>query len=291
MRFLLYARSNRLEQVVADAFHECFAASSHQWQTCGLTEFSQPLPEVDVAVLFGLKARGDQVWQQYVAAGKTVLLLDKGYTWHCGSQGSRHWRISINDFHPLAYFQQSPQPPDRWELLQLPIVRRPPDAVPAGQILYVGASQKYYHWRGLGSEAAFAAATLEEAKKYTTKKLVYRARRTDNTVPPLPGIEYGDPDADLLGEFAKTSHLVTYSSNAAVEAVLCGLPVTVLGDGMARPLAQTTIQEVDNPYYPPTEKVQQWAHDLAYCQWTAEEIAAGRMWQHIEPLIAQRTAA
>jgi hypothetical protein len=72
---------------------------------------------------------------------------------------------------------------------------------------------------------------------------------------------------------------VTFSSNAAVEAALAGVPVFACDEGsMALPIANRDLSEIERPALPDRE---QWAFDLAYAQWTLQEFANGSCWQHL----------
>lgn len=70
--------------------------------------------------------------------------------------------------------------------------------------------------------------------------------------------------------------LVTYSSNSAVEAAMLGVPVFLSNDiGMAWPIANTSINNIEDPWMPDREY---WLNGLAYTQWTKDEMAAGLPW-------------
>jgi hypothetical protein len=69
---------------------------------------------------------------------------------------------------------------------------------------------------------------------------------------------------------------VTFNSNSAVDAVLAGVPAYVEDEGgMAFDVASHTVGEIHRP------DRAQWAHDLAYCQWTVDEMASGATWEHL----------
>jgi hypothetical protein len=83
-----------------------------------------------------------------------------------------------------------------------------------------------------------------------------------------------------LTEDLKDAHcVVTWNSNSAVEAAILGKPVFAFDEGsMAWEIANKTLLDVDTPNYPDRK---QWAHNLAYSQWTLSEIGNGEAWRHL----------
>jgi len=76
--------------------------------------------------------------------------------------------------------------------------------------------------------------------------------------------------ATLEEDLSGAAVAVAYSSNAAVDAVLAGVPTVVTHDGaMAHPVAGHRIGDRVTP------DRSQWAARLAWSQWLPEEIAAG----------------
>lgn len=79
--------------------------------------------------------------------------------------------------------------------------------------------------------------------------------------------------SDLANAWA----VVTFMSNAAVEAVIAGFPVFCLGECAARAMGSADLDLIESPLYP--EGREQWAANLAANQWTLEEIASGMAWE------------
>jgi hypothetical protein len=83
-----------------------------------------------------------------------------------------------------------------------------------------------------------------------------------------------------LEEDLKNAHcVVTWNSNSAVEAAIYGKPVFAFDEGsMVWEIANKSLLDLDTPKYPDRK---QWANNLAYCQWTLEEIRNGDAWRHL----------
>ena len=87
-----------------------------------------------------------------------------------------------------------------------------------------------------------------------------------------------DTGVSLAETLEMASGVVTFSSNSGVDAVLAGVPTIAMDAGsMVFGLV---------PAKPPFEKIDEnqrarWLERLAYCQWSAAEVADGTAWEHI----------
>lgn len=74
---------------------------------------------------------------------------------------------------------------------------------------------------------------------------------------------------------------VGWTTNALTEAACLGVPVYAMSGGaMATPVSCTDFTKIDNVQPEPDR--QQWLNDMAYCQWTYNEIRDGVAWEHIK---------
>jgi len=233
--------------------------------------------EIDVAVLVGIKS-GTTLFNSYLRAGKQVVLLDKGFV-----RGRSYWRVSVNAIQPLAYFQRIARPPDRLKKLELTF--SPWRDNPRGSVVFCSGTGKFAKWHGLPPAGDYARQVLKKLQRHTTRKLIYRPKPgREEQEPPIPGFE-ASLGTGLESLWPRLHGLVTYGSNAAVEAILAGIPALVLGDGIARPISSTSLAEIENLRKVPREQVYQWACDWAYCQWTAEEMRSGEMWKTLRRVL------
>lgn len=82
-------------------------------------------------------------------------------------------------------------------------------------------------------------------------------------------------EGTLAEALAGSRLVVAYNSNAAVEAVLAGVPAIVVDRGsMAWPVAGYTWR----PAYVRRPDREPWAHRLAWCQWSPRELEDGTAW-------------
>jgi len=80
--------------------------------------------------------------------------------------------------------------------------------------------------------------------------------------------------------------VVAYSSGLSIDAVLNGYPVIACDEGnFAWNVAETKLKNIENLNLASDQEVQQWLYNLAYCQWTADEMESGECWTHLKPSI------
>lgn len=79
---------------------------------------------------------------------------------------------------------------------------------------------------------------------------------------------------------SSASLVVTFNSNTAVESVLAGVPTIAMDRGsMAWPVTTHFLET--EPQMPDRET---WAAELAWKQWTLDEMASGECWDHVGTL-------
>jgi len=196
------------------------------------------------------------------SAGRDFYYIDTGYFGN--GKHKRYHRITKNDIQNFG-----------------PIIDRPSDRLQATgfqthkfyrgtNILLAPPSQKLLNLYDINLEE-WLKQTQDEIKKHTDRPIVVRlkqgrsARISDNTIEMA---------------LAQDVHcLVTFSSIAAVEALLLGKPAITLGPNAAAALCSQSIAEIENLKIPSLDEVSAWARHLAYCQFTEEEMRDGTAWR------------
>lgn len=84
--------------------------------------------------------------------------------------------------------------------------------------------------------------------------------------------------ASLPAMLASAHSLVTWSSAAAVTAIVEGVPVVSMGEGVAERFSGS-IAHLDRPVIPTETERHQWLRLLARSQWTPDEMRHGLAWQ------------
>lgn len=250
-------------------------------------------PEADGGVIFGVVKR--EILWAHREAKVPLVYIDKGYirsrtpwnklnlpTW---------WRICWNATHPTDYMMATDYPRDRWRALDIPLMTdlRNPD----GHVVILGSSQKFHHTHHLAHPTDWATDVLKQIKAIDGSRMAtYRPKPSWSDAVPIEGAKFvhGDKSPvarDLAGAWCS----VTYGSIACVDSILAGIPCIVLGNGVARPIASTSLVDLANPRWPYQGQLMRWAANLAYHQWTPAEIDDGTAWGHVKEQMKHALAA
>lgn len=241
-----------------------------------------PLPAgCDGVAFFGIAMRTRRLM---FAKAPLAIMFDKGYargktgTWRAPD---RYFRVSVNDDQPLAYFQRIIHPDDRWRRLGIEL--RPCCGWSSNvfDLLVDGASIKFCAWKELGYVELWGEHVAEKIRTVAPHAwLTYRPRPDGRREPIVPrgrgydAVDHGDYEAALRS----TGCVVTYGGNMGFDAIIRGLPVFAIDNSIARPLAETDWMQVAKQRVPSEVDRLRWCADVAYCQWTLDEIASGEMW-------------
>ncbi len=193
------------------------------------------------------------------------MILEAGYI--NGQSGDYHRdRLRFvstgwNGLHGRADRGPSGCPPDRWEKLRHAV--KPWQVRRVNQYLLIcdqhpgdACAPEGTRWRLAQDQARLVAA-----------RVIYR---------PHPLLA---PDMRPLHEALADAHTVlTWSSTAAIEAVIAGVPTIAMDEGsMAWPV---TSHGLDRKEFLGDRS--QWLYDLAYRQWTHDELRSGEAWETLK---------
>ena len=241
----------------------------------------EPDPEADVAVFVGVKSLGLDVLRRCREAGQRVVFVDKG---HLGR--GEFFRVSVDSFYPTRYLHLVRNDERRMAALEAYVPRPLPDMRRGGRhAVFAGSSQKYCTMMGLGDATEYARVVITALLRRGVN-VVYRPKPSWDEAVPVEGAFFSRPPRTLADELRDAFVLVTHGSNAAVEALVAGVPTCVLGDGVARPLSVGSLDALDALVYPTAEQRWRWLCALSYVQWTLQEMRAGAAWEELSKQLA-----
>lgn len=206
-------------------------------------------------------------------------------------------RIGIDgSFHDDADFCNAGSPADRWHLasrelgLELLPYRRT-----GSHVLVVGQKPGDASLRGCDI-IQWMIDTVAEIRRHTDRPIVVRAHPAA-----LPGdfpkmrkafgansdVRLDIPPTGTINDALRDCWVaVTYSSSAAINALLNGIPaISILPASMAWPVTDHDLSKVADPTLHARE---QWLYDLCYAQWSVEETARGLVWAQLKDRLLQR---
>jgi len=89
-------------------------------------------------------------------------------------------------------------------------------------------------------------------------------------------------DAQILDAYC----VVAYTSGLSIDAIVNGIPVLACDEGnFAWNVGERKLENIENLNLAAEDEVQQWLQNLAYCQWSPEEMESGRCYRHLRPCI------
>ncbi len=231
-----------------DMLADCLIREGHEIVVC-----EKAGPEVDFAVVWGKK-------NEHRANGRPWLCLEAGYI--NGNTGDYHVdrRRFISTgwcgMHGRAY-PTPVRPSDRWDALNIELV---PWRMGGRYALILGQHP---------GDAASAGCRPDEITEQALS--VYDKVR----VRPHPLL---NPNLRTLADDLEGARVaITWNSTAAVEAVIAGIPTVTLDEGsIAWPVTSHVVGETY------TGSREMWCYNLAYRQWTHDELRSGEAWETIK---------
>ena len=170
-------------------------------------------------------------------------------------------RIVKND---LQHKEIRPRPADRWSKLGITLQPRRYGR----RIIVAAPDEKPCRFYGI-DQAQWVKDTVARIKQLTDRPVEVRQRspkRIDRVA-----------TAPLSQELANDVHaLVTFNSVAAVESIFAGVPAFVLAPThVAAPVANTTLDSIEDPVWYDRDRLDAWCHSMAYGQYHVKELRNG----------------
>lgn len=179
----------------------------------------------------------------------------------------QYYRIARNAYQVDG---TAPATPERFSRFNRPVQSW---RTSGAHILVCPQSAVYFGLFGIDVDA-WIASVVNTLKPHTDREIRVRWKRDDTPI-----------SEDLKDAWA----VVVFSSNAAVDALIAGVPVFVLADFAAtRRMGLSDLSEIESPICPDGRDPFLWA--LADNQWTLAEIEQGIAWQALTTQERRRAA-
>ena len=281
---ITFWRSNKpLEHRLAERVGEGVKILGFDYEVRVVDDYNGPLAETDVAIVLGVKGMSGYIMREHQVLDKHVIYIDKGYYRGRGDDPAvklEYFRFSVDGFQPINYFQNVKRPSNRWDRLGFtfkPMQRH------GSTVVYAGSSQKYCDFQQIGDATKYASKVVRGVRKMLpNNEIIYRPKPTWKDAVPIEGTTFSQRKKKIQEELKTAKALVTHGSNASFDSILAGVPCVVLGDAIAKPIAMSSLQQLRDIKFPKDEERNQWGCDLAYCQWTLDEMRSGEMWENLK---------
>ena len=223
----------------------------------------------DVAVVFGVYKskvpisypRG-KVIQRQRQNNRDVLVLETGYI-NRGDGENHHYAAGFNGLNGRADFKNKNMPGDRFFSLGIEVkpYREGKNIVLCGQVPWDASVDHTDHIQWLSD--AFRLIRMNSGRPVIVRHHPNVSR----------------PARTFLEDISDAYAVVTFNSNSGVEALIEGVPVFAFDEGsMCWPVCNKSFGVLSSPARPDRE---QWLNDLAYAQWTPDEMKEGLAWKHL----------
>ncbi len=209
------------------------------------------------AFFYGVDESNLSIWRTVLAdESRTFYYCDNAYF---DSVRQQYFRVTKNRMQHSGLGSSTSK---RFEHLGINI--RPWAPMPQGTIVVIQQSDPFMHM--VGSPAWFPS-TVRAIEHLSNKHVEIRLWNRDKR----------QAEATIEQTLAGAHGLVTWSSAAAITAVLYGKPVVTMGQCAAEPFSSSLLAVDDLPI--PDVDRHNWARVLADNQWTLEEMKSGLTWR------------
>ncbi len=235
--------------------------------------------EADIAILYGMGPSNLVIYNRFRDAGKPTVTIDLGY-WNRGGPHNQnaYYKVSVNYWHPNQYLMKLNSTPWRFNRHNLTIQPWKRDTEHCRHaVLVAGMGTKGCDLYGIRHQS-WDRWAVEEIQKYTDRKIIYRPKPSEVNPKPIDGTILSQSHENVKDIISRSWCIVTHHSNVAVDALLLGIPAICYG-GAASCTLKSKIKDVETPDYIDRE---QFFHNLAYCQFSLQEMTTGECWGYIK---------
>jgi len=257
---------------------------------------SDEYKECDIAVIFGSwKKIPKKKWKLMLAhhflkndivdkhEGK-LIVLETPLLGRTITEQHQSYRVGLDHFmRGLSDFKNKNSKPDRFKKLNLKIK---PWRNKGDHVLIVGQN---LHDASLFSIdfQIWLYNTVRHLMKHTDRKIIIRDHPENKDLLKeyckikfrrFKQVEYSNKGT--ISDDLKNAHCtVSYTSGSSIDSILAGVPVITCSEyNFLWPISSHTLEDVENPKLGDREQL---LYDLAYTQWTVEEIKNGKPWEHL----------
>lgn len=265
---IYFATHNNRSTLIGRAMYEGAVRAGAKAELLPSTAYrSSRYHPFDVAIFYGLAAGLDRIFADYRERAKAVY-VDLGY-WNRRkrTRWDGYHKVAVNSRHPTEYFQRRRHPANRFEVHGCPIREWRESG---RHVLVAGMSAKAAFAEGLQPHE-WERETIARLRELTDRPIIYRPKPNWDGAKPIEGARF-DRETSLEDALTNCHAVVAHHSNVAIDALVAGVPCICPG-GAASVLSGHALEQIENPPMP--DGREQWAADLAWTQWTVEEMRSG----------------
>jgi len=271
MKFSLWTQFGALNSsLIFEAFAQGCKLLGHE------VVYNDSNSDVDViwSVLFNGRMLGNYgIWKTARSMHKPVVILEVGTL-----QRNATWKVGINGVDKHAYVKSSKDDSTRAKLLGLEFKSWNTNGE---YILICGQHNKSLLWHGQPTMSTWIQNTIINLRAVTDRPILIRPHprcpvaKFDHLFKhvhwQLPQKLKNTYDTyDISFENIWTT--ISWNGTCGIHSILNGVPAIVGPSSLASDVSSQNLRSIETPLY---SLRQQWVNNLAYTEWTTEEIAQG----------------
>ena len=215
------------------------------------------------AAMYGILRGTENIIKQCESVKRPYHYIDHGYIGHGHFDG--YYRVSRNG-RQAQIDLSLPWTSSRLDSLK---VELKPWRKDGKDILAIPMTKPVADFYGIDL-TAWLSFVVGDIRKYTDRPIVVKKKG----------------EGDIQESLKNVWCVVTHSSNVAVDAILEGVPVIVLGESVAAPISWA-YRDMEKPFWPAREN---WLRGVACNQWTLNELRRGAYMRFLEERDCERRA-
>lgn len=211
--------------------------------------------------------------------GKNLLIVE---TPIIRSVKAWHFRVGFDHAHRGGRFRSADMPDDRATAMGLKLE---PWKTEAGPIVIAGQLPNDFSLDGLDINE-WVLDVASHVQRMSRYPVIIRPHPLDLSPDWIfagssLGVEVSRET--VQHDLARAGTWIAYTSGSAVDAVMAGVPTICMSEAnFAREVSSHSLKYLDKPW---TGDRAQWLANLAYAQWTRDEIGDGLCWRSIRTLV------
>lgn len=220
------------------------------------------------------------IYQHYRSQGRPVVIIDVGTLYR-----NKTWKIMLNGDARLAGHGHDSTRRDKLDIQIKPWRRQ------GNHILIALQRPDSNQWHGLPDQESWLTSIVSQIKQQSQRSIMIRPHPRYPLVRGMANIDINTPcrvpgtydDFDFNHCLQNTWAVVNWNSSPGVISVLNGVPAFVGSSSLAAPVANLDITQIENPATPDRD---QWCNDLAWTEWTMQEMQQGIPQHYLLKLIS-----
>jgi hypothetical protein len=239
------------------------------------TDADADMKDFDVAIFWGFWENCQRIVEVCRRENKPWVYVDLAY-WR---REFGYFKVTVNDRHPEAYLMNRQAPSDRWDSLHVRIEPWKKESAATAPVLVAGMSGKAA-WSWKFQAAEYERNVIARLRNITKRPIIYRPKPNWHQAAHIDGSKF-DKLTPVDKALATAHCVVTHHSNVGCDAIVAGVPVFCRrGAALPMSLPDSDLTKIETLFYP--EGREQWAANLAYCQWNLQEMAGGECWKYLK---------